>query len=137
MRFILTSRAIYIGFAILLYGCATTKTYNDFANWQGRNIASLVKRWGTPDTKIISPDGDTVYFYKLQTSRTYRSQASPAIGVHVSSSGRPVIITPQNNVWDQRTTLSLTCTITFETNQQGIITHIQAQGNGCSSHYQH
>lgn len=124
-----------LGLTILLSGCATSTTNyytQTVAGWRGGNVKSLLKRWGMPDERIISPSGSVLYLYKTESYRTYNGPSSPAIGVNYSRGGRPVIVnTPNTNTTWDRGALSITCMAAFEVNPRGEIINTQVQGHGC------
>lgn len=129
MRFVIS-----LGFAILLSSCATTM--NNYytptvKGWQGGSAANLVKAWGMPDTKATGANGDTIYIYKSESYHAYDTPSSPNIGVNVSSSGRPIIITQPNTNFTANRGMSITCTAIFTTNSKGIITETNILGRGC------
>lgn len=58
---------------IILAGCATTEGYRkNVDQWEGQNIANLVKKWGLPDNIISLYDGHEVYVYQ-NTKLVYHS----------------------------------------------------------------
>jgi|GEM_PF-1315221 hypothetical protein len=125
---------IYLtGSVILLASCATTTTNyyrSSVESWQGASVKALVKQWGRPDYKILSPDGDAMLAYRTQSYSPYMAPTSPAIGVN-NRGGRPVIsVDNLNHTWN-RGQLSLTCVAIFKINPVGVVTGTQVQGNSC------
>lgn len=110
--------------------------YQSIHSWVGKNESSLTEKWGIPDIKIQKENGGSQLIYKKVNTQTHTMQTSPSIGVNVSPTGNPIIIsTPNPNpTWNSQT-LSLTCTIEFSVNRSGIITSAQMTGNGCDSRY--
>lgn len=130
----LNQLALFCGLAILLSSCASTTVnyYPQTLNtWRGASIHSLVERWGHPNTKVVRSDGNVIYIYKTESYHYANTAASPEVGINVSKTGRPVIITrTRTDAWTRGTT-AFPCYATFETNRQGQILKTSAQGTGC------
>lgn len=128
MRFIIS-----LGLVILLSGCAgTTGNYytSTVKSWRGGNAASLVSQWGTPDTKIVNPNGSTIYVYKTRSASSDNAAASNQAGVNVSRTGRPVIVTSNSGLWSGKSP-TINCLAVFEANAQGKIYNTEVRGKGC------
>lgn len=128
MRFIIT-----LGLVILLSSCVgTTGNYytSTVNSWRGGSASSLVSQWGTPDTKIVNPNGSTIYIYKTKSYGTPNTTGSNPVGVNVSRTGRPVIVTP-NNTNGSRSSLSINCLAVFEADAKGKIYNTEVRGKGC------
>jgi hypothetical protein len=128
---------IFLTFCLMVMtlSCAatTSKHYTQIArNWRGTNVQNLLEEWGAPDIKVPRAEGTTVYIYKKVRTSAPSANPGPRIGVNVSATGRPIIVTSPgtNPAWGQDT-LSLTCVYTFIVNAKGIITQMQAKGSGC------
>lgn len=129
MRFIISlSIVILCMFSITIVSADNPQ---NVLQWRGDSADALVNSWGTADLKVISPTGNTVLIYYIKTTRAYNTQWSPAIGVNVSPAGRPVVVAPTMNTFQNQQELSLTCTVKFEVNKAGTIVSTQMQGNGC------
>lgn len=130
MRAILCS-----GLILLLTGCTsvTTNYYTQTVQgWRGGNVQKLIQEWGEPNTKVISPNGNTFLVYKTESYRSYNAPASPQIGVHYTPNGTPILVTgPNPNVTASRGGVTLSCYAGFEANPQGRIVNTQIQGAGC------
>lgn len=130
MRFI-----ICLGLLMLVSSC-TTSTANYYTQtihgWRGGNAKNLVQRWGTPDQRMTSPGGNTIYIYNTQSYRNFNAPSSPPVGVNYTSGGRPVIVPMNNslNNWN-RGPMSISCSAIFEANPKGVIINTQIQGTGC------
>lgn len=123
MRFIIS-----IGLAILLTSCAaTTANYytRTVESWRRGNVNTLYKRWGVPDARTTSLEGDTIYIYK---SESYRHSSA---GMNGSQNGRSVISTDNIATAGHRGTLPVSCITAFIVNRNGIITGTEVKGNGC------
>jgi hypothetical protein len=128
MRFIIS-----LGLVILLTSCAgTTGNYytSTVNSWRGGSAASLIAQWGTPDTKIVNPNGSVIYIYKTKSYDTASTSGSSPVGVNVSRTGRPVIVTP-NNANISRSALSIHCLAVFEADAKGKIYNTEVRGQGC------
>lgn len=124
---------LILGLSTLLSGCMTTSSNHytrTLQTWQGANVSTLTQQWGTPNTKIVNPNGQSVYVYRTQTYGTDNTPTPTAVGVNVSKTGRPIIVTPQDP-GSSKPKLSLTCLAIFEANEKGVITHTEVRGNGC------
>ena len=124
MRFVITALAA----AILLSSCATSTTNyytSSVQSWHGNTVRSLAQQWGRPDYQATSPSGKTTLAYKTESYSVY----TPPTGATV---GRPTIVVPQNtnNTWN-RGSLSISCTVIFEANKQGVITNSKIVGQNC------
>lgn len=125
---------IGLGLVILLAGCATTTTNyytKTIGTWRGGNAETLMKTWGTPDDKIASANGNTVYIYKTMSYSQSPTSPSPTVGVSVGANGRPVMVSSPNTntVWSRG--MSISCVTAFVVNKQGIITAVQSRGDHC------
>lgn len=122
---------------ILLSGCASSngKYYQQAVqSWEGANVQGLIKTWGSPDKRVVGPTGNTVLVYQNQSYSAYNSMSSPAIGVHFSGTGHPVITTaPSTNNSVTRGAMTLTCITVFEVDRKGTIVDTSTQGNSCYS----
>lgn len=105
----------------------------DADSFRGQNMSQLIQSWGTPNIKIINPNGTRVFIYKIVKSKTNTLPTSPSVGVNVSSTGRPVMIVQPNSIMQGgQESLALTCIIQFEINKKGTIISTTKQGNGCN-----
>src|SRR3990167_9667335 len=119
---------------ILLTSCTSMKDNyytQTVQSWQGGRISDLVKKWGTPDNKIIGPNGNTVYLYKTENYQAFASSASPAIGVNFNAKGKPIVTaTPSTNFsWNRGMTLA--CVTLFIANRNNMIIDTQTEGRKC------
>ncbi len=123
------------GLVLLLAGCTslTTNYYTQTVHgWRGGNVQNLMKEWGQPDTKVISPNGNMFLVYKTESYRSYNAPTSPQVGVHFSPNGSPILVTgPNPNMTASRSGGTLSCYAGFEANPQGRIIKTQIQGAGC------
>jgi hypothetical protein len=124
-----------LGLIILLSGCASiTNSYQStVGSWRGGNVASLTKRWGKPDIKVVGQSGNTFYIYRSKINRQeINTIASPQVGVNTTAYGHPVIVTtpPSNLSWGRSNT-ALYCSAAFEVNAQGHIVSAESKGSGC------
>lgn len=130
MRFI-----IPFGLTLLFTGCAATTSANYYnqtvQSWHGGNVKNLVEIWGTPDQKVSTLAGTTVYVYKSHSFRSAPASESPSIGVNTSRPGSPTItVSPNTNQSWSRST-STTCLAAFEFDSKGKIIDTKTQGSGC------
>lgn len=123
---------ISLALIIFLSACASTANYytSTLNSWRGSHANALVKTWGTPDTKIVNPNGSMVFIYKTKSYATSRTQGSPNIGVNVSSTGRPVIVSPTGNKGLSRS-LTINCLAVFQVDKNGRISSTEVRGKGC------
>ena len=118
----------------LLSACtATAHHYTSTINsWRGADLHSLVNTWGVPDKKIVTPTGHILFVYYIQSYQNYAGPSSPSIGVHVNSTGSPVMtVTPNTNMAWNRGNMSLMCTAIFDATSTGYIINTQLQGHNC------
>lgn len=130
MRFIISA-----GLVILLSGClSTTNNYytSTMKSWRGGNIQTLAQQWGEPDTKIVNPNGSMIYIYKTQPQglTTPPLPTPTAVGVNVSRTGRPVIVTPTTPVTPLSPT-GVSCLAIFEASPTGKIYNTEIRGQDC------
>jgi hypothetical protein len=120
---------------IVLTTIATAVAYSypqNVADWRGVNLNVLIENWGTPDIKIIYPNGHIVLIYHIQTNPVYNTQWSPAVGVNAGRGGTPLItVTPSANPSLNPVISALTCTVKFEVDKRQTIMSTQMEGNGC------
>ena len=130
---------LYSALILLLAGC-TSVTSNYYTqtvqSWRGGNVHDLMNRWGTPDTKVVSPNGNMFLVYKTESYRSYTAPSSPEVGVHFTGKGAPVLVSGPNpgaaSNWNRGGGV-ITCYAGFEANPQGVIIRTQVQGAGCYS----
>lgn len=121
----------YILFIILIL-LSINAFARDAYQWQGANINSLMKQWGAPDIHIKRKNGSSILIYHIETYRAgVPLQGSPAVGVNVSASGKPVIVTSPYPNPTINQSVSLYCDIEFTANSQGVIISIKMRGSGC------
>lgn len=66
MRYFLTLTSCVLFF--LLSACVSTANYQkQIDKWQGKNIQSLISKWGEPDAGIQLPNGHKIYQYTQKT----------------------------------------------------------------------
>lgn len=122
----------WVGLTFSLMGCATS-TVNHYTqtvqSWRGGKVDSLLEHWGTPDSKMITHQGNTVYVYKTESYRADTTQTGPVIGLSGNDS-RPVSAVNTNNTWN-RGRQSVSCNAIFVANAKGLIIETQIQGHGC------
>jgi hypothetical protein len=124
---------ISLGLVILLSSCVgTTNNYytSTIKSWRGGNTNALVQAWGTPDTKIVNPNGSTVYIYKTKGYAPTPATTTSPVGVNVSRTGRPVIVTSPAPT-GQPSTSSVGCIAVFEAAANGKIYNTEVRGKGC------
>lgn len=126
---------IIFGLTILLTGCASSmNNYYPQAvqSWRGGTANNLVKVWGRPDKVASSSNGNTYYVYETQNYRNTSASAYPAVGMHVSSTGRPVMTGGDMAAgnWN-RGALSIACVAVFEANKSGQIVGTDIKGSNC------
>jgi hypothetical protein len=125
-----------LAFFILLSGCAATTTNyytSTVQSWRGSNAKSLIQVWGRPDTQIVNPNGSAIYVYKTQSYSNSSVQGSDPVGVNVSRTGKPIIVTTPtiNNAGTRGSPQSLNCLAVFETDPKGIIISTEIRGKAC------
>jgi hypothetical protein len=138
MRFMMAclGSGFVILFSILLSSCATTTTNyytQTIQSWRGGNVKTLLQRFGRADSRIMAGNGNMLLIYKTENYHTYNTTASPTVGVHFNSSGKPIMTSVPNTnpSWNRSGALSLTCSAGFEVDKHGTIVDTQVQGNGC------
>jgi hypothetical protein len=117
----------------LLAGCAATTNYYTptVESWRGGNVDTLVQRWGTPDVRSRTSDGNVAYLYQTASYHNNAGPSSPQIGVNYTPGGRPNIITQDTNFAASRGGITYNCLTTFVANRQGKIVRVEEQGHGC------
>ncbi len=121
--------------AATLISCATTPSSQDYAktiaSWRNKPASLLVQRWGKPDLRMPGPQQTTLYGYESPSYQSSMSSASPQIGVNVSQSGRPIIVSlPQMPEAGNRNA-NPHCFSIFLANERGLIIDTHVQGVSC------
>lgn len=119
---------------LCITNCTKTANYDpQKIGTRGANLASLSARWGAPNYKYLSPEGQIVYIYTL--SPTIKSNYPPranTIGVNLSRQGRPVIITTSNPVKvDNKDAFLQSCVVVVKADKSGNILAVRKQGSAC------
>lgn len=127
MRLFLTSCVLL--FSLALTACATTSNYQKQVDkWQGKNIQSLISKWGEPDAGIQLANGHKIYQY---TRKTIYSIPDPKRNpLHTNNGNR---FSSYDEPWNTYQTIILSCRTSFETTASGHIIHISFKGNNCVS----
>jgi hypothetical protein len=115
---------------MLLIGCSTQNSQHytqSLDKWRGRDVNQLLAAFGTPNLKMPAAQGNTLYRYKIETYSSPGGPLSPQVGVNVSRSGRPVIVSATSTNGN-RGAIALNCYRNFLVNSQGIIVKAQSQG---------
>lgn len=112
--------------AYMLASCATTTNYytSTVQSWKGGSIDNLIQRWGRPDQRTKTPDGNIAYMYQ---TASYHNNTSPN-AVNFTPSGRQAINSAGTA---NRGGISYSCITTFIANHKGQIINIDIQGHGC------
>lgn len=112
--------------ALLLSACVSTAGYQQRINqWQGKNIYTLMHKWGQPDAAIQLANGHKIYKYTRKTKFSIpdpNRTPLPINGGSFSSYAEP---------WDSNLTITRYCQTFFETTADDRITHISFKGNNC------
>lgn len=120
-----------IGFVILLVTSCTQQMTDHYTkniqDWHGRHVSSLIKRFGPPDERITTNDGQAAYIYVSMRSSQTNKSLSPLMGVNIDQSGQPIVIVKPRMVSE----ISLKCMLIFIVNAQGRVTQSNVQGEGC------
>lgn len=129
-------RISLLALPLLLCSCAATTNYYDQAvtSWHGGSIKTLQKVWGSPDAIEKTPNEGKVYVYKTEDYQSYSTlgaAGAPAAGVHVDSTGRPVMTDTARTNDSAIPILNLTCSALFTANKYGTIIATDTQGNNC------
>lgn len=125
MRLFLTSCVLLF----LLSACASTANYQkQIDKWQGKNIQTLISKWGEPDAGIQLPNGHKIYQY---TQKTMYSIPDPKRAPLRSNNGN--LFSSYDEPWNTHQTIVRSCRTSFETTADGRITHISFKGNNCVS----
>lgn len=123
MRFFLTSCA----FLFLLSACATTGSYQRQINkWQGKDIQTLISKWGEPDSGVQLNNGHKIYQY---TRKTMYSIPDPKRTPMRINNGN--LFSNYDEPWNSHQTIIRSCRTLFETTAAGQIIHISFKGNNC------
>lgn len=124
MRFSLTSFVFFF----LLTACASTANYQkQIDKWQGKNIQTLVSKWGEPEAGIQLPNGHKIYQY---TQKTIYSIPDPKRNP-LRNNGN--LFSNYDEPWNSHQTIIRSCRTSFEANANGQIIHISFKGNNCVS----
>ncbi len=117
----------------ILSACGTTTNYytQTVESWRGGNINTLTERWGKPDARMPTNDGNIAYLYQTASYHNNPGPSSPQVGVNFTPGGRPSIITQNTNFAASRGGITYNCLTTFVTNRQGKILRVEEQGHGC------
>ncbi|HLB41512.1 MAG TPA: hypothetical protein VJN02_01440 [Gammaproteobacteria bacterium] len=124
---------VMYGLLILLTNCAVTTskhTKSGQEGWRGSSIRAFINRFGVPNAKILTPEGNTIYFY-IKTSPRYDKTSAPLpVGMNVSASGKPtMIVKPEINTINKNPVF--TCAIVLIVNRQGEMISSKMQGINC------
>jgi hypothetical protein len=123
-------RILCLFFVVLfLTGCARTNNSNrsNFASWQSKSVDELTSQLGAPNNVTKAANGNIYYIYIVQQKPYIPPSSSPAVGVNVSASGKPVMIVSQQATLETM----LTCIMKFEINARGLIVSKELTGDGC------
>ncbi len=124
MRLLLTSCLFF-----LLTACASTTNYQkQIDKWQGKNIQTLMAKWGEPDSGIQLPNGHKIYQY---TRKTMYSIPDPKRTPFRTSNDN--LFSNYEEPWNSHQTIIRSCRTSFETTSDGRILHISFKGNNCVS----
>ncbi len=125
MRLFLTSCVLLF----LLSACASTANYQKQVDkWQGKNIQTLMSKWGEPDAGIQLPNGHKIYQY---TQKTMYSIPDPKRTPLRTNNGN--LFSSYDEPWNTHQTIIRSCRTSFETTAGGRIIHISFKGNNCVS----
>lgn len=119
-------------FTAMLIGCLTTTSYQQsLAHWNGTNIQSLIKSWGSPDAAMKTANGNTVYMFSREQLYTVPTQQmAPGTILHTGS-GSTYASSFNEFFAPGGQTVSRYCRTWFEVNRQGIIINSRFQGSNC------
>lgn len=97
----------------LLAACAQTINYYTptVESWRGGNINTLVTRWGKPDVRTMTPNGNINYTYQ---TASYHNTPGQSTNFAASRGG-----------------ISYNCLTIFTASKQGKILSVEKQGQGC------
>jgi hypothetical protein len=125
MRLFLISCVLFF----LLSACASTANYQkQIDKWQGKNIQTLISKWGEPDAGIQLPNGHKIYQY---TRKTMYSIPDPKRTPLHTNNGN--LFSNYDEPWNAHQTIIRSCRTSFETTADGHIIHISFKGNNCVS----
>ncbi|OGT36086.1 MAG: hypothetical protein A3F11_05600 [Gammaproteobacteria bacterium RIFCSPHIGHO2_12_FULL_37_14] len=120
---------ILFGWLILLSNCSVTMPTHTRQIWVGKNMSTFINRYGQPDIKIATDQGNTVYFYTKSSYQYKKVFLSPPVSVNITSTGKPVMIV-KPDIHEGKMVV-FTCKIMLNVNRQGVITGSQIQGENC------
>lgn len=118
---------------ILLSGCGASKyryqTLNHPEQWQGQNISAVISKWGYPTDTLHTRSGVSYYVYQTTSGASFFDSTTTNFSRTSGYDPVPEAYPYANN------NLSLTCTTTFVTNQNNIITNIKHVGSNCGGEW--
>jgi|GEM_PF-1232132 hypothetical protein len=127
MRYFLTLTSCVLFF--LLSACVSTANYQkQIDKWQGKNIQTLISKWGEPDAGIQLPNGHKIYQY---TQKTMYSIPDPKRTPLRTNNGS--LFSSYDKPWNTHQTIVRSCRTSFETTSDGRIIHISFKGDNCVS----
>lgn len=115
---------------LFLTACAASDYQSQLNTyWQGKNANALIKRWGTPETQVVLPDGNTHLGYITNSYPNFSAPPAAPYTISAPHGEKPVIVrTPTDNTEG----LSLLkCETSFEINKQQRIVRVNIDGNNC------
>jgi hypothetical protein len=112
--------------SFLLSACASSTMYQQqMQQWQGKNIQTLTRQWGEPDSAIKLANGHKLYQY---TRKNFFTIPEPKRSPFNTNNN---IFTSYEEPWGSSQTMVRYCHTTFETNKHGHIIHTSFNGNNC------
>lgn len=126
MRLFLTPCILFF----LLTACASTANYQKQMNkWQGKNIQTLMAKWGEPDAGIQLSNGHKLYQYTQKTMYSISDPKRNSLRIDNGS----LFSSNYDEPWNTQQTIIRSCRTSFETASDGRIIHISFKGNNCVS----
>lgn len=117
-------------------GCATTERYNaTLKTWVGRDVDSLIQKWGYPEQEKNSPNGNRVLIYVSEKTVTLPDYENPYEPDSVSTyEYNRHTSSVEQKTYNKRNqppqTLYYSCTTFFEI-KNNLIVRTSSKGNNC------
>lgn len=115
----------------LLTACTSTTGYQQKINkWQGKNIQTLIDKWGQPDAGIQLANGNKIYQYTRKTTYSIPDPKRTPLCINNKN-----LISDYAEPWNTNLTHIRYCQTSFETMPDGHIIHISFKGDNCVANH--